>query len=117
MSMASGRVLEGEHVLARIFIREGELCRHLPLYRALVGRLKKEGFAGVTVVRGVEGFGARSQRLDLSADLPVIVLVVDTEERIQRLRDLLCEMVEGNVLVAMEKVRVERYGPGEQTPP
>jgi PII-like signaling protein len=115
--MATGRVLDGEHVLARIFIREGELCRHLPLYRALVGRLKKEGFAGVTVVRGVEGFGARSQTRDLSADLPVIVEVVETEERVQRLRDILGEMVEGSVLMTVEKVRVERYGPAEPTPP
>jgi len=113
--MALGRVLEGEHVLARIFIREGESCRHLPLYRALVERLGKEGFAGATVLRGIEGLGARSRRLDGSGDWPVLVEIVDTEERIQRLRDILKETVEGSVLVTFEKVRVERYGLGEPT--
>jgi uncharacterized protein len=114
---AGMRVLDGEQVIARIFIGESDKWHHQPLYRALVERLRKEGFAGATVFRGIEGFGARSiihtaNILDLSADLPVVIEVVDTEEHIQRLVPILDEMVEGGLLVTLEKVRVLRYGPG-----
>jgi PII-like signaling protein len=106
--------------MARIFFGESDTWNHQPLYRALVERLRKEGFAGATVFRGIEGFGARSiihtsHILDLSGDLPVVVEVVDTEERMQKLLSILDEMVQGGGLVTLEKVRVVRYGPG--TPP
>lgn len=112
------RILDGEQVLARIFIGESDQWHHQPLYRALVERLRREGFAGATAFRGIEGFGARSivhtaHILDLSSDLPVVVEVVDTEEHIQRLLGILDEMVgEGGVLVTLERARVVRYGPG-----
>lgn len=112
------RVLDGEQVLARIFIGESDKWHHQPLYRAIVERLRKEGFAGATVFRGLEGFGASSivhtaHILDLSSDLPVVIEVVDTEERVQRLLAILDEMVTGGVLVTLEKARVVRYGPGD----
>jgi PII-like signaling protein len=110
------RVLDGEQMMARIFVGESDSWHHQPLYRALVERLRREGFAGATAFRGLEGFGARSvihtsHILDLSADLPVVVEVVDTEERMQQLLGILDEMVAGQGLVTFEKVRVVRYGP------
>jgi PII-like signaling protein len=111
------RVLDGQQVMARIFIGESDKWHHQPLYRALVERLRKEGFAGATVFRGIEGFGARSvihtsHILDLSGDLPVVVEVVDTKEQMQKLLPILDEMVQVGVLVTLEKVHVVRYGPG-----
>ncbi|TNF28656.1 MAG: DUF190 domain-containing protein [Deltaproteobacteria bacterium] len=109
------RVLDGEQVLVRIFIGEGDRWHHQPLSLALVERLRREGFAGATVFHGVAGFGARSvlhttHILRMSEDLPVVIEVVDTPERVERLTGILDEMdIEG--LVTTEKVRVLRYAP------
>jgi PII-like signaling protein len=115
------RVLDGEQVLARIFVGETDKWHHRPLYRALVERLRKEGFAGVTVLRGVEGFGARSvihtvSILDLSGDLPIVIEVVDTQERIDSLMPILDEMMSGG-LVTIERVRVVRYAAAAREQP
>jgi PII-like signaling protein len=107
------RTLEGDQVLVRIFIGESDRWHHRPLAHALLERLRREGFAGATVTRGVAGFGARSvihtaEVLRLSEDLPVIVEVVDTEEQVERMKPILDEMVtEG--LVTMERVHVLKY--------
>lgn len=111
------RILDGEQTLVRIFIGEAEKWRHLPLYRAILERLRAEGFAGATVFHGVAGFGANSvihtaSLVDLSADLPVLIEVVDDEEHLQKLLPILDEMVTGGALVTMEKVRVLRYAHG-----
>jgi PII-like signaling protein len=108
------RVLDGEQTLVRIFVGEGDQWRRKPLDRALVERLRAEGFAGATVIRGVAGFGANSvihtaSLVDLSADLPVLIEVVDDEAHIAKLLPILDEMVTGGALVTMEKVRVLRY--------
>jgi len=114
------RVLDGDQMMARIFIGESDQWRHRPLSVALLERLRQDGFAGATVLNGVAGFGARSvihtsHILRLSEDLPVIIEVVDTEEHMQRLMPILDEMVpEG--LVTMEKVRVLKYAPGTRVP-
>ncbi len=110
------RVLTGEQVLVRIFIGESDKWHHQPLYRALVERLRREGFAGATVFHGVSGFGARSilhtaNILRLSEDLPVVIEVVDTAEQVQLLTPILDEMVSEG-LVTMEKVRVFKYASG-----
>ena len=110
------RVLEGEQWLVRIFIGESDRWHGRPLADALVERLRKEGFAGVTVLRGLAGFGARSvvhttHLLELSHDLPLVLEVVDTEEQVKRLEPILDEMV-ADGLVTLEKVRVLRYKPG-----
>jgi PII-like signaling protein len=110
------RVLEGEQWLVRIFIGESDRWRGRPLADALVERLRQEGFAGVTVLRGLAGFGARSvvhtsHLLELSQDLPLVLEVVDTEEHVARLEPILDEMV-ADGLVTLEKVRVLRYKPG-----
>ena len=107
------RVLSGEQVLVRVFIGESDRWKHQPLSSALVERLRSEHFAGATVFHGVAGFGAHSvlhttRILRLSEDLPVVIEIVDSEDRMERLTAILDEMVvEG--LVTMEKVRVLRY--------
>ena len=110
------RVLDGEQVLARIFVGESDRWHHQPLWTALLERLRRDGFAGATVLRGIGGFGARSvlhttllERL--SQDLPLVIEVVDTAEHVERLLPLVDEMVtEG--LVTMERVRVVKYAAG-----
>ena len=112
------RVLSGEQVLVRIFIGESDRWHHQPLHAALLERLRREGFAGATVFRGIAGFGARSivhttQILRLSEDLPIVIEVVDSEEHVRRLLPVLDEMVtEG--LVTVEKARVLKYAPGSR---
>ena len=105
--------LIGENVLMRVFIGEGDRYQHQPLYEALVELLRKEGFAGATVLRGLCGFGANrvfhSQRLlDLSADLPLIVEVVDSEEKINAIMPRIDAMMGGG-MITLEKATVIRY--------
>lgn len=110
------RALTGTQVLVRVYIGELDKWRHQPLSTALVERIRREGFAGATVLHGVAGFGARSvlhttHILRLSEDLPVVIEVVDSEEHVQRLMPILDEMVtEG--LVTTERVQVIKYSPG-----
>lgn len=112
------RVLDGEMTLARIFFGESDRFHHVPLHRALLERLRREGFAGATVFRAIEGFGAHSVVhtsgiLDLSTDLPIVVEVVDTDAHMERLLAILDEMASGvGLLVTMERARVVRYAPG-----
>lgn len=112
------RVLEGEQVLVRIFIGESDRWHGRPLATALVERLRKDGFAGATVLRGLAGFGARSivhtsQLLELSQDLPLVVEVVDTQEHVERLVPILDDMI-ADGLVTLEKVRVLKYSAGQK---
>jgi uncharacterized protein len=112
------RILDGEGTLVRVFIGESDLWHHRPLALAIVERLRREGYSGATVFRGTAGFGARSvlhttQILRLSEDLPVVIEIVESSDRIERLLELLDEMVtEG--LVTMEKVRIVKYSPGSR---
>jgi uncharacterized protein len=113
------RVLDGEQFLARIFIGDSDKWHHTPLDRALLERLRREGFAGATVFHGIAGFGATSvihtsHLVDLSGDLPVVIEVVDDQEHIDKLIAILDEMLTKGALVTMEKVRVLRYAPGER---
>ena len=108
------RVLDGEQQLVRIFVGESDQWKHRPLYRALLERLRTEGFAGATVFHGVAGFGPSSvihtaSLVELSADLPVLIEVVDDEAHVEKLIPILDEMVTGGALVTVEKVRVLRY--------
>jgi PII-like signaling protein len=111
------RVLDGEQLLVRIFFGDSDKWHHQPLDRALLERLRREGFAGATVFRGVAGFGAASvihtaHLVDLSADLPVVVEVVEDAEHADKLLAILDEMLTGGALVTMEKIRVLKYAPG-----
>ena len=103
----------GEMVLMRIFIGESDRHGHRPLYESLVELFRKEGFAGATVLRGVSGFGAHSvfhsaKLLRLSTDLPMVIEVVDTQEKIDAVRPRVDELMDGG-LVTLEKVTVIRY--------
>jgi len=114
------RVLDGEQVLVRIFLGESDRWRGRPLADALLERLREEGFAGATVLRGVSGFGAHSvlhtaSLLRLSQDLPMVIEVVDTDERAKQLVPILDEMVSEG-LVTMEKVRVLKYTAQRKAP-
>jgi PII-like signaling protein len=107
------RVLTGEQVLVRVFIGESDKWQHRSLATALVERLRREHFAGATVFHGVAGFGAHSvlhttKILRLSEDLPIVVEIVDSEDRMGRLTEILDEMVSEG-LVTMERVRVLKY--------
>ena len=108
------RILDGEQLLARIFIGDADKWHHKPLHHELLERLRREGFAGATVFRGVSGFGAGSvihtaSLVDLSGDLPIVIEVVDDQEHMDRLVPILDEMLTGGALVTMEKVRVLQY--------
>lgn len=105
--------LEGEGTLLRIFIGESDTWHGKPLYQAIVEHLRSEGIAGATVIRAIEGYGARSHLhtsriLRLSEDLPLIVEVVDTETNVRRVLPILDDMVYDG-LVTMEKVEVITY--------
>src|SRR5262245_3038498 len=108
------RVLDGDRFLTRIFLGESDTWHHKPLGRAILERLRSEGFAGATVVHGVAGFGASSvihtaSVLELSTDLPVVIEVVDDEAHTDRLLPILDEMITAGALVTVERVRVLRY--------
>ncbi|MBF6595017.1 MAG: DUF190 domain-containing protein [Thermaceae bacterium] len=108
--------LEGEAKLLRIFIGESDKWQGRPLAEAIVLEAKKAGLAGVTVFKGFMGFGAHSRIhsakiLQLSEDLPVLLEVVDTEEKIRAFLPTLEGMV-GEGLVTLEKVEVIRYQAG-----
>ena len=105
--------IEGPAKLLRIYIGESDQWHGASLAGALVRRPHEQGLAGATVVRGMEGFGANSRVhttriLRLSEDLPVVVEIVDREERINDFLPLLDEMVvEG--LVVVQDVHVVKY--------
>lgn len=107
------RGMLGEQVLLRIFVGESDKFRHIPLYEALVELFRKEGLAGATVLRGVAGFGAHSmyhtdRLLRLSADLPVVIEVVDQKERVEAVLPRVEEMMDGG-MITLEPVHVWRY--------
>lgn len=109
--------LEGEGKLLRIFVGESDRWEGRPLFEAIVRKVRETGGAGATVLRGIEGFGAHSRIhtariLRLSEDLPIVIEVVDTAERIDALLPLLDEMIEDG-LVTIETVRILRYRPSK----
>src|SRR5579859_6870022 len=104
---------EGERTLMRIHIGESDRWHHKPLYEAIVELLRAEKFSGASVLRGVGGYGSSSvyhtdKILRLSQDLPIVVEVIESTERIEQILPNLDEMVEGG-LITLEKVRVILY--------
>ena len=105
--------LPKETLLLRIFLGESDRHGHQPLYEAIVLKARKLGLAGATVLRGPMGFGAKSHLhtskiLRLSMDLPMVIEIVDSEEKIKMLLPHLDEMVtEG--LITLENVQVIKY--------
>ncbi len=104
--------------LLRIYIGENDRYHGKPLYEAIILKAKKIGLSGSTVIRGVQGFGAKSvvihkaKILRLSEDLPILVEIVDVPERIKEAIDEFGKMIdesECGVLMTLEQVEVIRY--------
>jgi PII-like signaling protein len=115
--------ITGEGKLLRIFIGESDRCQGRPLYSALVEKAHELGLAGATVWRGIEGYGARSRIhtakiLRLSEDLPVIVEIVDSDEKVRAALpdlDALIETAGSGGLITLEKAEIIKYTHGNKT--
>lgn len=99
--------------LLRIFIGESDKWNGKPLYEEIILKARAMGIAGATMLRGVMGYGAASRIhtakiLRLSEDLPVVIEIVDSSEKISAFLPLMQEMVDGG-LVTLENVRVVQY--------
>lgn len=109
--------LDPDARLLRIFIGEIDKYGHRPLYEALLQEARKENMAGCTVLKGILSFGASSivhtaKLIDISQDLPIVVEVVDTDEKINNYREKISEMLEKagcGALVTIEKATVLHY--------
>jgi PII-like signaling protein len=105
--------LPEDALLLRIFIGESDRYHHRPLYEAIVLKAREMHLAGATVLRGPMGFGASSRIhtakiIQLSMDLPIVIEIVDTEEKLNGFLPVLDEMMSGG-LITLEKARVIRY--------
>ena len=103
--------------LLRIFIGESDRHDGIPLYEWIVREARRQGLAGATVLRGLEGFGAHSRLhtakiLRLSADLPIVVEIVDTDDKIESFLHATDHAI-GEGLATLEKVEVHFYRSGE----
>ncbi|MGP8214919.1 MAG: DUF190 domain-containing protein [Bacteroidia bacterium] len=109
--------LDRNSKLLRIFIGELDKLHGTPLYEAIVLAAKKEGMAGATALRGILSFGASSRIhtakfLNLSFDLPIVIEIVDTEDKIEKFLDIINPMIEesgGGALITIEKAEVIYY--------
>jgi PII-like signaling protein len=117
MKASERMTINEDGVLLRVFIGESDRWEHRPLYEALLGKVRELGLAGATVLRGIEGFGAHSvvhkaRLLEMSADLPIVVEIVDRKEKVEVLLPHLEAMVKEG-MVTMEYVRVLVYRSGK----
>lgn len=108
--------LEGSGLLVRIYLGESDHWHGKRLYQAIVEHMRERGLAGATVLRGIEGFGAKqhlhtTRILSLSEDLPILIEAVDTEEKIRAILPELDEMLSDG-LITLEKVEVITYRAG-----
>ena len=109
------RDAEGEQTLLRIIVSESRTHDHRPVFRAILETLRDEGLAGATVFKGVEGLGhdgsVHTVALEVASQgLAIVLEVVDTRERIDRVLPKLEPLLEGSV-VTLERARVVRRGP------
>ena len=105
--------IEGPGKAVTIYIGETDHWHGKPLYAAIVERARQFGMAGATVTRGTMGFGADSRMhtasiLRLSEDLPVVIQIVDTPDRIEAFLPLLDEMVDEGMVMTWD-VKIEKY--------
>jgi uncharacterized protein len=105
--------LEGKAKMLRIHFGEDDKWQGKPLYEAIVMKCRELDIAGATVLRGIEGYGAstlihRRHLLQFSSDAPIMVAVIDTNEKINALLPALDKMVDEG-LIAMSEVEVIRY--------
>ncbi len=111
--------ISGQAVLLRIFIGESDKLGHLPLFEAIVKNARDEGLAGATVLKGVLGYGATARIrtakiLDLSADLSMVIEIVDEEAKVEAFQHTLSELFDKAIcggLVTLEIIRVFHYLP------
>lgn len=116
--MTEPSTLSEQGHLLRIYLGESDRHEGMPLYEWLVRKAKEKGLSGATILRGVEGFGARSRirsarPLDLSTDLPIIVEIVDTLEKIDNFMPTVDETVKEG-LATIEKVTIRFYRTGKK---
>lgn len=105
--------IEGEGKLLRIFIGEADRYEGKPLYQAIVNKARQDGLAGATVLRGLMGFGAHSRMhtakiLRLSEDLPIVVEIVDSEDKIREFVKKIDGMIQEG-LITIEKAEIITY--------
>lgn len=113
--------ITGEGKLLRIFIGESDRCEGRPLYEVIVRKARELGLAGATVWRGIEGYGAASRIhtakiLRLSEDLPILIEIVDTEEKIRPALPALDALIEaggGGGLITLERAEIIKYTGGK----
>lgn len=115
-------VIDGNAVLLRVFVGESDKLGHHPLYEVIVREARAAGLAGATVFKGVLGYGATARIrtakiLDLSADLSLLVEIVDEEAKVTAFRARLAELFEEadcGGLVTVEQVHATQYVPGRE---
>jgi PII-like signaling protein len=105
--------LAGLALRLTIFVDADDVWHHKPLYHEIVHRAHKAGLAGATVLRGVEGFGAGSlihttRILSLAEDLPAVIIIVDSDERIRNFLPQVEELIEEGMII-LDEVEVIRY--------
>jgi len=111
--------ISGQAVLLRVFVGESDKVGHLPLYEMIVKHARDADLAGATVLKGVLGFGATARIrthkiLDLSSDMPMIIEIVDEEDKITAFQSSLSQLFEQagcGGLVTLENIRIIHYLP------
>ena len=111
--------LNQDSKLLRIFIGDADMLNRTPLYEAILVKAKKTGLAGGTVLRGIMSFGASSRLhtaklIDLSSDLPVIIEIIDHEDKLRAFIEVVGTMIEEagcGGLITVEKAEVAYYKP------
>jgi PII-like signaling protein len=106
--------MTGQGKLLKIYLGESAGHHGEPLYHVIVKKIKELGLAGATTIRGIEGYGANSvihstRILRLSEDLPILIEVIDTEEKIRNLIKVLDEYVTTGILMALQDVEIIKY--------
>ena len=106
--------IEGKGKLLKIFIGESDRWHGEALYHAIIRKIKENGLAGATTVRGIEGFGANSRVHSkgievLSQDLPIVIEVIDREERINEIIRVLDPMITEGIMVVLHDVEIIKY--------
>lgn len=107
--------------LLRIFVGESDKAGNRPLYEEIVFEAKKQSLSGATVTRGIMGFGANSKvhtakLFDISVDLPLVIEIVDTEDKIREFTktvEQLFEQTKSGGLITLEKAEIIRYRAGK----
>jgi PII-like signaling protein len=106
--------IERKGKLLKIFIGESDKWHHEALHRAIIKKIREHGLAGATTVRGIEGFGANSRVHTraievLSHDLPIVIEIIDKEERINEIIKVIEPMINEGLMVIMHDVEIIKY--------